>query len=325
MGCKVEGICFLHEIKPMEDETMKMIVDTRGLSKTYGSRHVVQDLDLKVPEGCVYGLMGPNGAGKSTTMKMLLGLIKRSNGRVFIDGKEMNEKNRLAVLRETGSLIEQPSYYGHLTGRENLEIVQTLKGVSSKRIDEVLRLVRLETQQNKKVREYSQGMKQRLGLAEALIGGLKLLILDEPTNALDPAGIQEIRELICDLPRRMGITVLISSHLLNEIDQMADYVGIINHGQLIFQDKLEVLREHSQNSILLKAINGTATQQILKAQNITYSMQEDGILIPAISNGKLSELIVRLVYGGAGIYRVEECQKSLEEIFLSLTGRRGSL
>lgn len=304
---------------------MKMIVETKGLSKRYGSKPVVQDVDLKVPEGCVYGLMGPNGAGKSTTMKMLLGLIKRSDGQVFINGKEMNEKNRLSVLRETGSLIEQPSYYGHLTGRENLEIVQTLKKVPSKRIGETLKLVRLEQYQNKKVREYSQGMKQRLGLAEALIGGSKLLILDEPTNALDPAGIQEIRELICMLPKQTGITILISSHLLNEIDQMADHVGIINHGQLIFQDKLEALREHSRNSILLRTMNLSITQQVLKSQNISYSMQEDDILIPVISNDKMSELLVCLVQGGAGIYRVEERQKSLEDIFLSLTGRRGSL
>lgn len=304
---------------------MKLIVETRGLGKIYGSRQVVQDVDLKVPRGCVYGLMGPNGAGKSTTMKMLLGLIKCSNGQVFINGKEMNDKNRLAVLRETGSLIEQPSYYGHLTGRENLEIVRTLKGASPQRVDDVLRLVRLEHHQNKKVREYSQGMKQRLGLAEALIGDLKLLILDEPTNALDPAGIQEIRELICTLPRKTGITILISSHLLNEIEQMADYVGIINQGQLIFQDRLEVLREHSQNSILLRTMNLSVTRKILKARDIKYSMQEDSILIPALPNDRMSELIACFVEGQAGLYRVEECQKSLEEIFLSLTGRRGSL
>lgn len=315
----------LYEIKPMEDETVKMIVETKGLSKVYGSKAVVKDVDLKVPEGCVYGLMGPNGAGKSTTMKMLLGLIKRSEGQVFVAGKEMNEKNRLTVLRETGSLIEQPSYYGHLTGRENLEIVQTLKEAPPKRIGEVLKLVRLEQYQNKKVREYSQGMKQRLGLAEALIGGSKILILDEPTNALDPAGIQEIRELICTLPKQTGVTILISSHLLNEIDQMADHVGIINHGQLIFQDKLEALREHSQNSILLRTMNLSITQQVLKTQNIIFSMQEDDILIPAISNDRMSELLVHLVQGGAGIYRVEERQKSLEDIFLSLTGRRKSL
>ena len=207
---------------------MKYIVETKGLSKSYGDKQVVRDVDLKVPKGCVYGFMGPNGAGKSTTLKMLLGLVKAGSGEARIAGKEMNPKNRLEILKETGSLIESPSYYGHLTGRENLEIVRTLKGAPEKEIDQVLKLVRMERQQNKKAREYSLGMKQRLGLAAALIGRPELLILDEPTNGLDPAGIQEIRELICELPKRMGITVLVSSHLLSEMDQMADYVGIIN-------------------------------------------------------------------------------------------------
>ena len=243
---------------------MKYIVETRGLSKSYGDKQVVRDVDLKVPKGCVYGFMGPNGAGKSTTLKMLLGLVRASRGEARIAGKEMNQKNRLEILKETGSLIESPSYYGHLTGRENLEIVRTLKNAPEKEIDQVLKLVRMERQQNKKAREYSLGMKQRLGLAAALIGKPELLILDEPTNGLDPAGIQEIRELICELPRRMGITVLVSSHLLSEMDQMADYVGIINHGQLIFQDKLEALHEHSKSKLLLQVMNRTVTLKILE-------------------------------------------------------------
>ena len=170
---------------------MKYIVETKGLCKSYGNKQVVRNVDLKVPKGCVYGFMGPNGAGKSTTLKMLLGLIKASSGKAEIAGKEMNQKNRLEILRETGSLIESPSYYGHLTGRENLEIVRTLKNAPEKEVDQVLKLVRMERQQNKKAREYSLGMKQRLGLAAALIGRPELLILDEPTNGLDPAAWQQ--------------------------------------------------------------------------------------------------------------------------------------
>ncbi len=304
---------------------MKYIVETRGLSKSYGDKQVVRDVDLKVPKGCVYGFMGPNGAGKSTTLKMLLGLVRASRGEARIAGKEMNQKNRLEILKETGSLIESPSYYGHLTGRENLEIVRTLKNAPEKEIDQVLKLVRMERQQNKKAREYSLGMKQRLGLAAALIGKPELLILDEPTNGLDPAGIQEIRELICELPRRMGITVLVSSHLLSEMDQMADYVGIINHGQLIFQDKLEALHEHSKSKLLLQVMNRTVTLKILEQNGIEGRVTEEGILIPGFSDDRTAALVSALAAGGAGLFRVEERQKSLEDIFLSLTGRRESL
>lgn len=304
---------------------MKYIVETKGLSKSYGDKQVVRDVDLKVPKGCVYGFMGPNGAGKSTTLKMLLGLVKAGSGEARIAGKEMNPKNRLEILKETGSLIESPSYYGHLTGRENLEIVRTLKGAPEKEIDQVLKLVRMERQQNKKAREYSLGMKQRLGLAAALIGRPELLILDEPTNGLDPAGIQEIRELICELPKRMGITVLVSSHLLSEMDQMADCVGIINHGQLIFQDKLDVLHEHSKSKLLLQVMNRTVTLKILESRGVEGRVTEEGILIPGFSDDRTADLVSALAAGGAGLFRVEERQKSLEDIFLSLTGRRESL
>lgn len=304
---------------------MKYIVETKGLSKSYGDKQVVRDVALKVPKGCVYGFMGPNGAGKSTTLKMLLGLVKAGSGEARIAGKEMNPKNRLQILKETGSLIESPSYYGHLTGRENLEIVRTLKGAPEKEIDQVLKLVRMERQQNKKAREYSLGMKQRLGLAAALIGRPELLILDEPTNGLDPAGIQEIRELICELPKRMGITVLVSSHLLSEMDQMADYVGIINHGQLIFQDKLDVLHEHSKSKLLLQVMNRTVTLKILESRGVEGRVTEEGILIPGFSDDRTADLVSALAAGGAGLFRVEERQKSLEDIFLSLTGRRESL
>ena len=247
---------------------MEYMVETKGLTKQYGSKEVVKDVDLKVPKAHVYGFMGPNGAGKSTTLKMLLGLIQISAGQVTIGGETVNRKNRIAILKETGSLIESPSYYGHLTGRENLEIVRTLKRVPEQEITQVLKLVRMEEQQNKKVREYSLGMKQRLGLAEALLGRPDLLILDEPTNGLDPAGIQEIRELIRELPGRMGMTVLVSSHLLGEMDQMADYVGIINHGHLIFQDRLEALHEHSRGSLRLCVMNQSVALEILKSEGI---------------------------------------------------------
>lgn len=304
---------------------MEYMVETKGLTKQYGSKEVVKDVDLKVTKAHVYGFMGPNGAGKSTTLKMLLGLIQISAGQVTIGGETVNRKNRIAILKETGSLIESPSYYGHLTGRENLEIVRTLKRVPEQEITQVLKLVRMEEQQNKKVREYSLGMKQRLGLAEALLGRPDLLILDEPTNGLDPAGIQEIRELIRELPGRMGMTVLVSSHLLGEMDQMADYVGIINHGHLIFQDRLEALHEHSRGSLRLCVMNQSVALEILKSEGISCNIQEGALELPRLADDAAARLIALLCEGGAGVYRAEEKQKSLEEIFLSLTGRRGSL
>lgn len=297
---------------------MEYMVETKGLTKQYGSKEVVKDVDLKVPKAHVYGFMGPNGAGKSTTLKMLLGLIQISAGQVTIGGETVNRKNRIAILKETGSLIESPSYYGHLTGRENLEIVRTLKRVPEQEITQVLKLVRMEEQQNKKVREYSLGMKQRLGLAEALLGRPDLLILDEPTNGLDPAGIQEIRELIRELPGRMGMTVLVSSHLLGEMDQMADYVGIINHGHLIFQDRLEALHEHSRGSLRLCVMNQSVALEILKSEGISCNIQEGALELPRLADDAAARLIALLCEGGAGVYRAEEKQKSLEEIFLSL-------
>ena len=168
-------------------------------------------------------------------------------------------------------------------------------------------------------------MKHRLGLAAALIGRPELLILDEPTNGLDPSGIQEIRELICELPKRMGITVLVSSHLLSEMDQMADYVGIINHGQLIFQDKLDALHEHSKNKLLLRVMNRTTALKVLENRGVESRVTEEGILIPGLPDDHAAALAAELAAGGAGLYRMEERQKSLEDIFLSLTGRRASL
>ena len=218
---------------------MADIVRTQGLCKQYGKVLRVDRLDLRVPEGAIYGFLGPNGAGKSTTLKMILGLVHPTAGSISVFGKEVDGHNRLDMLKQVGSLIESPSYYGHLTGEENLKVVQTLRGVPEKDVYEVLEIVRLEGQRNKKAAHYSLGMKQRLGLAAALLGFPRLLILDEPTNGLDPAGIQEMRELICSLPARFGMTVLVSSHLLSEIDQMADHVGIIREGELVFQDTLE--------------------------------------------------------------------------------------
>lgn len=226
------------------------IIETVNLCKISGQKQRVKNLSLNIPKNCVYGFLGPNGAGKTTTLKLILGLITATNGSIHILGEKMTASNRLLLLKNTGSLIETPSYYGHLTGFENLEIIAKLKGCSKNEIDDALHLVRLEKEQNKKVKQYSLGMKQRLGIAMALLGKPQILILDEPTNGLDPAGILEIRTLISSLPKQYHMTVLISSHLLHEVEQIADMVGIINHGELIFQGTLDSLKKTNSNKDL---------------------------------------------------------------------------
>lgn len=300
------------------------IVETHGLCKQYGDAMRVKQLELAVQEGAVYGFLGPNGAGKSTTLKMVLGLARPTAGQIEVFGKRMLPQNRLEILRQVGSLIESPSYYAHLTGAENLRIVQTLRGVPAAQIDEVLRIVRLDGQRNKKVGQYSLGMKQRLGLAAALLGFPKLLILDEPTNGLDPAGIQEMRELICALPKQYGMTVLVSSHLLGEIDQMADTVGIIREGELVFQDSLAQLHARSRQGLAVRTSNNAVAGQVLSGQGMPVRLEDEYLLLPRMSDGEAGRMGRLLMQNRVDVFRIEERQTSLEDIFLALTGGKAA-
>lgn len=301
------------------------IIETHDLCKQYGNTLRVAHLELDVPEGSVYGFLGPNGAGKSTTLKMILGLVRPTAGSIQVMGKNMDGRSRLSLLRQVGSLIESPSYYGHLTGEENLRIVQTLRGVPEKNIREVLQIVRLDGQRGKKVAHYSLGMKQRLGLAAALLGYPKLLILDEPTNGLDPAGIQEMRELICSLPERFGMTVVVSSHLLSEIDQMADHVAIIREGELVFQNTLAALYSRSSHHLALRTTNNAVARAILQEKSVPCQEEESYLILPILSDEIAAQLTHLLAERRLGVIRLEERQKSLEDIFLALTGKAASL
>ena len=300
------------------------IVQTQGLCKRYGDAMRVRELALSVPEGTVYGFLGPNGAGKSTTLKMILGLAHPTAGQITVFGQPLTAKNRLSILRDVGSLIESPSYYGHLTGEENLRIVQTLRGAPERNIAEVLQIVRLTEQKDKKVAHYSLGMKQRLGLASALLGFPKLLILDEPTNGLDPAGIQEMRELICELPKQFGMTVLVYSHLLSEIDQMADVVGIIANGELVFQDRLERLHARSRRNLALRTSNNAVAGEWLSRMGIAAEVQEDYLLLPYLEDAAVRQVGRALVGQGIDLLRLELRENSLEDIFLELTGGKAA-
>ena len=301
------------------------IIETRDLCKQYGDALRVAHLNLNVPEGSIYGFLGPNGAGKSTTLKMILGLVHPTAGDIQVLGQPMDHAHRLTVLQQVGSLIENPSYYGHLTGAENLRIVQTLRGAPEKDIQEVLQIVRLDGQKDKQVAHYSLGMKQRLGLAAALLGYPKLLILDEPTNGLDPAGIQEMRELIRSLPRRFGMTVVVSSHLLTEIDQMADHVAVIREGELVFQDTLAALHGRSRHHLALRTTNDAFAQTLLQGRAVPCEEENGFLILPILSDGETAKLTRFLAEQRLGVIRLEERQKSLEDIFLELTGKAASL
>ncbi len=226
---------------------MNNIVTTEHLTKKYKSFIAVNDVSLHIRKGSIYGFLGPNGAGKSTTMKMLLGLTAPTKGVFTIDGKQF-PADRIPILKEIGSFIESPSFYANLTGRENLDIIRRILELPKSAVDDALELVCLSEFADRLAKKYSLGMKQRLGLAGALLGRPPILILDEPTNGLDPSGIHEIRNLIKSLPDLYDCTILISSHMLSEIELIADDIGILNHGHLLFEGSLDELRQHALQS-----------------------------------------------------------------------------
>lgn len=303
----------------------KYVIETKQLTKTYGEQTVVNSVNIHVKQGQIYGLLGRNGAGKTTMMKMILGLTDITSGEVDVFGQNIKGREK-RVYPRIGAIIETPGFYPNLTGTENLEIFAKLRGTAAPNaVKNALEIVGLPYRDKKLFSKYSLGMKQRLGLAAALLGKPKLLLLDEPTNGLDPAGIQEMRELICSLPETLGITVLISSHLLSEIDQMASHVGIINQGALIFQDSLSVLHEHSRSKMLLHTSDDQTALQYLKHSGISCHWQNGRIMLNTLEDNRIMQAVSLLVNSGIGILRLEEQQMSLEEIFLHLTGKQVSL
>ena len=221
---------------------MDYMITTEHLTKKYKNFISVNHVSLHIRKGSIYGFLGPNGAGKSTTMKMLLGLTVPTKGSFSIDGKHFPE-DRMDILKEIGSFIEAPSFYANLTGRENLDVIRRILGLPKESVEDALELVGLTEFGDRLAKKYSLGMKQRIGLAGALLGKPPILILDEPTNGLDPSGIHEIRELVKSLPSLYDCTILISSHMLSEIELMADDIGILNHGRLLFEGSLDELRQ----------------------------------------------------------------------------------
>jgi len=296
-----------------------MVISTEGLSFNFGNQQVVRSLSLQVPEGSIYGFLGPNGAGKTTTIKLLLNLLKTDQGSIHVFNKEL-QSNRISILSQIGSLIEQPAIYLHLSGRENLVNRALVLQVPEKRVDEMLDLVHLTDAANKKAGKYSLGMKQRLGIALALLSDPKLLILDEPTNGLDPNGIIEVRELLIRLVTQHNKTVFVSSHLLAEVERMATHVGIIHKGEMLFQGSIKDLEAISQPQIQVEVNDSVDAANFLKKQGLTVNeVNDEHVSVPFTSKTQMGEINTLLNRNGYTVFSIRKVNKDLEKLFLDIT------
>ena len=297
-------------------------IETQGLAKVYGGQAVVQDLSIHVPRGGIYGFLGPNGAGKSTTMKMLLGLVKPSAGRItaFPNSASQGAGKKVLPGRLVGSLIEGPAFYPNLSAEENMDLLCDYLDVSRAQGREALGVVGLAGVTGRKpAKAFSLGMKQRLGMALALAANPPVLILDEPTNGLDPAGVVEMRHLIINWARERGTTVMISSHILSEIEQMADYVGIISAGTLRFEGRMDDVR--AAGHLQLQVSDTHVAAELLTNSGIPYQVEKssNSVMLPVLSDEVVAHLVAHLVNQQVKVYRVQLVRQSLEEAFLALT------
>ncbi|HTJ12448.1 MAG TPA: ATP-binding cassette domain-containing protein [Dinghuibacter sp.] len=300
----------------------KYILETKGLSHHFGKQSILTRLDLRVPPGSIFGFLGPNGAGKTTTLRLILGLLRRQEGSVFFSGKELSG-HRVEVLGKVGTLIEQPSLYAHLSGRENLNIYRHIYRATASRVEEVLSLVGLSGDAaRKKAGRYSLGMKQRLAIAIALLPRPELLILDEPTNGLDPGGIVEMRELLQKLNREHGVTVLVSSHLLSEVEKLVTHVGIINQGRLVFQGTLsglQTLKATGQGGWMIETDDARLGLGILAPHFNARVSGEKALLLNIGSREEAAAANRLLVQAGLPVYQLYQQQDNLETLFMDLT------
>lgn len=296
-------------------------IETRGLTRTFGACRAVDGIDLRVPRGTIYGFLGPNGAGKTTTIRLLLGLLRPDNGSIFLYGESLTEKRR-DLMRGIGALVEMPSLYPHLTGFENLEAARRILDVSRSRMSEALALFGLTHDAHRVVRGYSLGMRQRLGLALAWLGEPALMMLDEPANGLDPAGIRHLREQLRQLVHDHNATVFLSSHALNEVEQVADWIGIIHRGHLLFQGELKELQRYQ---VPLTAITDRSCDAaaVLTAQGWRVLQRSADFVSVQISSDADAALINRcLLEHGIQVYRLEQRQETLEDLFLRLVSNQ---
>ena len=297
-----------------------LIIKTTDLNFSFGGgQKTLQDVNLKVPKGSIYGFLGPNGAGKTTTLRLVLGLLKNQNGAIEVFGKDIT-KDRLEILNKIGSLIEQPSLYLHLTAKENMEIYRLTYGVDKSRIGEVLKMVGLGYTGKKKARQFSLGMKQRLSIAVALLHQPELLILDEPTNGLDPNGIIETRELIKTLNKEFGVTILVSSHILAEVERMATHVGIIHKGKFLFQGILSELQglKSKQSFLQIETADNEKAISLLQEE---YAIERVNghIVLPYNSKQETAYINKKLLHNNIDVYCLQPQQQDLEQLFIDIT------
>ncbi|NYI48919.1 ABC transporter ATP-binding protein [Macellibacteroides fermentans] len=294
-------------------------IETKDLSFNYKKKPLLESLDLKIPTGSIYGYLGKNGAGKSTTIKLLLGLLPALQNTIYHNGLELNSHKR-EILSMVGSLVESPAYYGNLTGYENLLYLKNIYGCNSQKIYDVLQKVNLMGDKDKMVKRYSSGMKQRLGIAMALLYDPNTLILDEPLNGLDPEGVYEIRELIIDL-KKEGKTILLSSHILSEIQKTCTHVGILHDGRLCYQGTLVELMNNVSVEINIQSNDILKIQQICMESKILINAIEQNNILITLNKGEQKDFMNKLDNEGVKIQKFDSVDKDLEEIYLNLTKR----
>ena len=295
------------------------IIETNNLTHRFSEKEIVlNDIAIQVPEGSIYGFLGPNGAGKTTTLKLILGLLKKQQGTISVFGKPFNE-NRIEILKNIGSLIEAPSLYAHLTASENLLIWQKVYQCPKERINEVLQIVGLENTGKKKAGKFSLGMKQRLSIAVALLHKPSLLILDEPTNGLDPSGIIEMRQLLIKINQEEKVTIVISSHLLMEIEKLVTHIGIINKGSILFQGTLEELHLKQSSYVVFETNNLERTTELMNKHNLSPITLNGQVSLATTDKAIISKINAELVNHNIEVYEISIAKNDLESIFIDLT------
>ena len=296
---------------------MENILECKNLCKTFGKKQILHNVSFEIKKGDILGFIGPNGAGKTTTIKLILGLQSITNGKVLINGYDV-EKEFTKAIEKVGAIVENPDMYMYMSGYDNLKLVANMyKGITTKRIDEVVKLVKLENRINDKVSKYSLGMRQRLGIAQAILHNPNLLILDEPTNGLDPEGIKEMRELLVDLAKKEEMAILISSHNLAELDNFCNKICIIKNGEIIETNEITAIKKDIEHQQFIVEIDNTKDIKKLYSE---ATIVNDKIFKISMKKENVPDLVVNLVNNNIKIYEIKEDEKSLEDAFFERTG-----